>query len=85
VGRTYAGILGPTAFLTVLVRGWKSAGGVEATLLAAWLALMVFAAAGYVAGQIAAWIVSESVRKQVQDELDRQEAERPAAKASKVA
>ena len=66
MGRSYAGILGPLAFAMVIARGVVSQAGVEATLLAASAALFVFAAIGYVVGQIAAHLVRESVHTQFQ-------------------
>jgi hypothetical protein len=66
MGRSYAGILGPLAFATVIARGVVSQFGVESTILAASAALFVFAAVGYVVGQMAAHLVNESVRTQFQ-------------------
>jgi hypothetical protein len=66
MGRSYAGILGPLAFATVIARGVLSQAGLEGTLLAASAALFVFAAIGYVVGQTAAHLVGESVRTQFQ-------------------
>lgn len=66
MGRSYAGILGPLAFATVIARGVASQFGVESTILAASAALFVFAAVGYVVGQTAAHLVNESVRTQFQ-------------------
>lgn len=64
MGRVYAGILGPLALAAVLLRGLLHGGGVEAALLAAALALPMFAAIGYAAGSLAEWIVEQSVRGQ---------------------
>ncbi len=66
MGRAYAGILGPLAFGLVCARGVLAAGGAEATLLAAMAALFVFAGIGYLAGQLADYLVRESVRTQFQ-------------------
>ena len=66
MGRAYAGILGPLAFALVCARGVLAAGGAEATLLAATAALFVFAGIGYLAGQLADYLVRESVRTQFQ-------------------
>ncbi len=75
MGGSYAGILGPIAFLTALARGWLNAESVEAILLVAWLNLLVFAAVGYVIGRIAGWIVEDSVRAEITAELEAQEAQ----------
>jgi hypothetical protein len=82
VGRTYAGVLGPIAFLTVALRGWKQGSGVEPSLLSAWLALVAFAALGYVVGRLAAWIVEESVKSRINQELAAQETEGHSARVS---
>ena len=74
MGRTYAGILGAIGFLTVVARGIASGGGLESTLKTASASLFVLAAVGAVVGQLAAWIVDESVRVQVHSELLRSEA-----------
>ena len=74
MGRTYAGVLGPIAFLTMAVRGWKQGSEVEPALLSAWLALVTFAALGYVIGRLAGWIVEESVKSRIDQELAAQEA-----------
>jgi hypothetical protein len=85
VGRIYAGILGPTAFATALLRGLLHQGGIESTVLSAWLALLAFAATGFVAGQIAGWVVADSVRSQVLDEMARQDAKPNAVGESRAA
>jgi hypothetical protein len=66
MGRAYAGILGPLAFALVIARSAASGGGMEATLLAASLALFAFAAVGYLAGQMADYLVRDTVRTQFQ-------------------
>lgn len=76
MGRTYAGVLGPIAFLTMAARGWKQGGDVEPVLLSAWLALVAFAALGYVVGRVAAWIVEDSVKTRINWELAEQDAGR---------
>jgi len=77
MGRLYAGILGPVAFVTTLARGLIDAVAAEPTLKIATLCLFAFAGIGYVAGQIAELVVGESVRARFQDEL---EAREPAGK-----
>jgi hypothetical protein len=83
VGRAYAGILGPLAFLAVLARGWKNHGGVETTLLSAWQALLAFAALGLLLGWLAGWIVDDSVRSRVAAELAASETAQPAPQGTK--
>lgn len=73
MGRSYAGVLGPLAFATVLIRGALQAGGSESTLGTACLALWMFSAIGYVTGRIAEWIVEDSVTTKVSAELDAQD------------
>ena len=75
MGGSYAGILGLIAFLAAVARGWRNAESVEATLLVAWLSLLVFAAVGYVIGRIAGWIVEDSVVDEITAELEAQEAQ----------
>lgn len=62
MGRHYAGILGLLAFLTVVMRGLVHGAGAESTLLAAAIHLFLFAFVGYLVGQLAGWIVLDSVR-----------------------
>ena len=83
MGRTYSGILGLIAFQAVIARGLLKAGGIEATLLHASLALFGFAALGYIAGTIAEMIVEDSVRGIVTAEAVAQQAAN-AAKSTKT-
>ncbi len=69
MGRTYAGVLGSLAMLTCLTRGAIHASSTEAILLGAWLAMIAFAAVGYLVGQIAEHTVGESVRAMLQAEV----------------
>ena len=62
MGRTYAGILGSLALVTIVLRGVKNGSGPEAVLLAAWCGLLAFAAIGFLLGELARWIVEDSVR-----------------------
>ena len=57
MARTYAGILGPLAFLTVLARGLFGGGGTEAVLYHAWASLLAFAALGCAIG----WFAEQTV------------------------
>ena len=79
MGRSYAGILGPLAFATVVLRGLLAGNGAEGTLQTACLAMFAFAALGYVLGRAAALIVDDSVRAGFRAELQAIEAENPTA------
>ncbi|MFO0883830.1 MAG: hypothetical protein U0894_06540 [Pirellulales bacterium] len=69
MGRVYAGILGPLACTVVIVRGIVSGGGVTQTLGMASLALFGFALLGWMTGNLAQHLVTESVRSQFQKAL----------------
>jgi hypothetical protein len=69
MGRAYAGTLGPLACAAVLARGLVHGGSPEATVLAACGSLFLFAAIGYIAGQVADLLVRESVTRQFQAAL----------------
>jgi len=73
VARTYAGILGPLAFLTVLARGIIGGGGTEAVLYSAWCSLLAFAAIGCAIGWCAERIVEDAVNGRIAAELAAQE------------
>jgi len=66
MGRSYAGILGPLAFALIVARGAIGGWALEPTLLSASGAVFLFAGIGYVAGQTAEFLVSQSVRAQFQ-------------------
>jgi hypothetical protein len=66
MGRSYAGILGPLAFALVTLRGAISGWALEPTLLSASASLFVFGAVGYLVGQLAEFLVDQSVRTQFQ-------------------
>ena len=74
MGRTYAGILGPLAFTTILARSVISAGSVESTMMFATVCLFLFAGIGYIAGQVADAIVLEAVKANFAKELRAREA-----------
>lgn len=78
MGRTFAGILGLTAFVTVLVRGLID-GHPYPTLLLATVALFVFAAMGWVIGKIAETTVEGSVRAAFEAQLAAAETTPPEA------
>ena len=85
MGRTYAGALGSLAFSLVLLRGLIHAGGASGTVRQALIALFGFALVGYVLGQLADWIVWDSVRSQVEAQLAAQESARVSAAAGAAA
>jgi hypothetical protein len=64
MGQAYAGLLGPLACGAILARGLLAGSGFEPTLLAATCGLFGFAALGFVVGQLAEYLVGESVRFQ---------------------
>ena len=85
MGRAYAGILGPLAFVAVLIRGVRHGWPAEGLLLAAWLGLVAMALVGLVAGCLANGVVEESVRRRMRDELDaREEARQARAKKAEA-
>jgi hypothetical protein len=55
-------LLGLLAFCTAIGHGLLHAAAIEATLWWATLMLFAFAALGYLAGELAGWIVHDSVR-----------------------
>jgi hypothetical protein len=69
MGRTYAGILGPLAFATVLIRGLILVDGAAATLKLAMICLFVFAIVGLVIGRVAETTVLESVKIKIGKEM----------------
>ena len=69
MGRSYGGILGLVAFLTVIARGWVRGGGAEPTIFAAWLGLLAFMPLGCIAGWLAERTVEESIRSKLAAEL----------------
>jgi hypothetical protein len=66
MGRSYAGILGPLAFAMVVARGAVAGWPLEPTLMSASVAVFLFAAIGYLAGETAEFLVNQSVRTQFQ-------------------
>ena len=80
MGRAYAGVLGPLAFLTVLAQGLVHSASAQETLWRATVALVAFAVIGCIAGQVAGWIVEDAVRGRLTAEMARRAAENPAAK-----
>ena len=84
MGRAYAGVLGPVAFLVTMVRGLMHGSAAESTLLAASGALFLFAGIGYVIGQVARWTIYDAVRSKVAAEVSVQQADK-AASSSRAA
>ena len=83
MGHSYAGLLGPLAFFTAIGHGLLHRPCRRANpLVGNAVALFAFAAIGYVAGELAGWIVNDSVRASLVAEMARQQA---AAKSEKVA
>ncbi|MBI2479250.1 MAG: hypothetical protein HYV60_11635 [Planctomycetia bacterium] len=74
MGRTYAGILGPLAFTTILARSVIETSSVESTMMLATGCLFLFAGIGYLAGQVADSIVLEAVKVNFDKELQAREA-----------
>jgi hypothetical protein len=79
LGRAYAGILGPLAFLAVIVRGWRHGWPADSILLSAWLAFVALALVGLVIGWLAGWIVDDSIRTRMLAEMAAREAAREAS------
>lgn len=77
MGRAYAGILGSLACGITIARGLLAGDEVAANVLAACGALFLFAALGYLAGQMAELIVRDSVQTQFQDALADWEQQHP--------
>ena len=82
MARTYAGILGPLAFLTSLAHGFIHTQSTETMLLGGWCSLWVFAAAGYVLGWVAERTVEQSVQASIEADLARDESSQPPARAA---
>ncbi len=82
MGRTYAGILGPLAFATVLIRGLILADGTEPTLKLAMISLFTFAVVGGIIGRIAEATVLESVKTRIDREIQASKSEESTATAS---
>ena len=74
MGRTYAGILGLTAFLTIIARSVLHGGDPASALRWACIGLIMMTCIGAVIGRLAAWAVDESVREKMNAELAAHEA-----------
>lgn len=73
MGPSYAGILGPIAFLTMLIRGVVGGSSANGVLVSSALSLVAFSAMGYVIGRLADHIVLESVRQRFNRDLKTRE------------
>ena len=69
MGRSYAGVLGPIAFATLVFRGLLAGAGAEGTLLAATAGMVAFSAIGYIAGRVAEAVIRDSVQARVAAEI----------------
>ena len=69
MGRMYAGVLGPIAFLTIVTRSLIEGGAAVGTMQIATLCLFLFAGVGYVIGQIGELVVWDSVHRRFDDEM----------------
>ena len=74
MGRTYAGILGPLAFTTILARSVIDHSSVESTMMLATICLFLFAGIGYLVGRVADSIVLEAVKANFDKELQARDA-----------
>lgn len=74
MGRTYAGILGPLAFTTILARSLFATSSVESTMMFATVCLFLFAGIGYIVGRVADSIVLDAVKANFDKELRAREA-----------
>jgi hypothetical protein len=72
VGRSYAGILGTLAFLSVLARCLLESGSAASTLKLAIASLFAFAALGYAIGQLADFVIWDAVRSKLDQEMSSQ-------------
>ena len=70
MGRTYAGVLGTLAFATTVVRGLIHSGGFGSTMATAIAHLIVFAVIGGMIGELAEWIVADSIRSSLRVETN---------------
>ena len=69
MARIYAGILGLLAFAAVMARGIVHAAAPAATIWQAVTSLFAFAAIGYAIGRTAQWIIEDSLRGQLTNQL----------------
>jgi hypothetical protein len=65
MGRSYAALLGCLAFATTIARGLVHGGGLQTTVDTAIGWLVAFAVVGWIVGELAAWIVDDSIRSEM--------------------
>ncbi len=70
MARLFAGILGPLAMLTITTSGLLHGRTSQSVASTAWVALIVFAAIGYVLGWIANRTVEDSVQAAISAHLE---------------
>ncbi len=71
MGRSYAGVLGLVAFITVVVRAVGHQSGASATFPIAAAMLFVFAGLGYLVGSIAEWAIAADLKARFAEEVTR--------------
>ena len=71
MGRTYAGVLGTIGFATTVARGLIHGSAFQTTATTAVIWLIVFAIIGSFIGELASWIVADSVRSTIQNETQK--------------
>lgn len=81
MGRTYAGVLGLVAFLTVVVRALGQQSGASATFPTAAAMLFVFAGIGYAIGGIAERSIAADLKARFAEEMSRLQATAASEKA----
>jgi hypothetical protein len=77
MGSSYAGILGPIAFVSMLARGIVGGSSTDSVLLSSTVCLIAFAAIGYVIGRLADQTVLESVKQRFDREIKAREKAAP--------
>jgi hypothetical protein len=82
MGRTYAGILGPISFCTVIARSMVDGLSTESALIMASLALFVFAAIGYLIGTVAERMVVEAIESRIRAERQQADSARTVASSN---
>ena len=69
MGSSYAGILGPIAFVSMLTRGVIGGSSADSVLLSSAVSLIAFASIGYIIGRLAEQVVLESVKQRIDREI----------------
>lgn len=81
MGQTFAGVLGPLAFFTMLLRGVLEGAGAEDAVIRALLAMAVYAVIGYAVGRTAAWLTDEWVQMEFRRQIESVEGDSAAAES----